>query len=262
MSNIKNNLHLVLNAKGGIGKSTCSITLQTFLQDKLGSENVLGIDTDPNNNTLSSTTLNTIFLNIMPDGDKVDLKKFDDLTMFLYDNPKTQGKDIVLDCGSSTFQPLFNYLQENETIEMILNQKYNVYIHIPVTLDSPMEEDTLNGMAQIIEAFKDSSCQFIIWSNHYFSSSNNADIEKSSQYIEYKEKIFAVILMKKRDELFLADYSSMAKKFQTFLDIDNDPSYDITSKIRLSKMQKEFWDVLSIVIPIDRKTDAKKESKK
>ena len=44
------NLHFVLNAKGGIGKSFISSLLCQYLLFK--NESILAIDTDPNNTTL------------------------------------------------------------------------------------------------------------------------------------------------------------------------------------------------------------------
>jgi len=46
----KQNLHIVINAKGGVGKSFISALLLEYLTEK---SNAIGIDTDPNNHSLS-----------------------------------------------------------------------------------------------------------------------------------------------------------------------------------------------------------------
>jgi len=253
----KQNLHFVMNAKGGVGKSTCSIILQSFLEEK---SKVLGIDTDPNNSTLSSVeSLDVTFLNIMPNGDTIDVQKFDDLIIFLLENEKTKNTDIVADIGASTFGPLFNYLVENDTFNLILNEKYNIFIHIPIAISSGAEIDTLNGLEQMIDAFK-GTCTFVVWSNEFFSSTGGKNIEELPLYIKHKENIFAVILMRKRDVLFSSAFEKMAKNSHTFKDIPMDTSYNILEKSRLQKIKNDYWSILDLIIPtaVSKKAEDKK----
>jgi WD40 repeat protein len=254
---LKQNLHIVINAKGGVGKSFISALLLEYLAEK---SNAIGIDTDPNNHSLSDIeSLPVTFLNIMPDGDIVDIKKFDDLVMFLLENKKTNEVDVVCDIGAATMQPLYTYLIENDTFELILSQKYNIFLHVPVAVGSEAEADTLLGLENMITAFKD-TCTYVVWSNEFFSSSGGNNIEELPQYVKYKEKIFAVVLMKKRDVLFASAIEKMKKAKTTFANVPMDTSFNILEKSRLTKVRNDYWDILDVIIPtaVSKKEEDKK----
>jgi len=101
----KQNLHISLNGKGGVGKSYISALLMQYIQDKNG--NINGIDTDPSNRTLADIkSLDVMSLELMQDN-QISVAKFDDLTMYLLE---LKDKDVVIDVGATTFLPLVNYL--------------------------------------------------------------------------------------------------------------------------------------------------------
>jgi len=254
----KQNLHIVMNAKGGVGKSFISALLLEYLSEN---NNAIGIDTDPNNHSLSDIeSLDVTFLNIMPEGNEVDLKKFDDLTMYLLENEKTKNKDVVVDIGATTFTPFFQYVNESSIFE-ILNQTYNIFVSIPVAVGSEAEADCLVGLENMITAFKD-TCTFVVWSNEFFSSSGGHSIEELPQYAEYKEKIFAVVLMRKRDVLFSTAIEKMKKAKKIFSDVPMDKSFNLLDTSRLLKVKKDYFEMLSSIIPTGSSTTKKEENKK
>jgi len=255
----KQNLNIVMNAKGGISKSFVSALLLEFLSDK---SKAIGIDTDPNNHSLSDIeSLDVNFLNIMPDGNEVDLKKFDDLTMFLIEDEKIKNRHVVVDIGATTFTPFFQYVNESGIFE-ILNQSYNIFVHIPVAGGEAMK-DTLNGMDQMIEAFGD-SCSYIVWANEHFGDLKDAEgnsFEELPQYTKHKEKIFGLVYMRKRDVLFSAAIEKMKKSKKIFADVNMDTSFNLLDKSRLHRVKKEYWEILDVIIPTGSHTNKKEEDK-
>lgn len=186
---MKQNLHIVMQAKGGVGKSFVSALLLEYLTDKTKGQ-AIGIDTDPNNHSLSDIeSLDVTYLNIMPEGNEVDIKKFDDLTMYLLESERTKGEDVVVDIGATTFTPYFQYVNESGIFE-ILGSTYNIFVHIPVVGAEAMP-DTLNGMDQMIAAFED-SCSYVVWANEHFGElrdNQGNSFEEIEQYTKHKEKI-------------------------------------------------------------------------
>lgn len=246
---MKQNLHIVMQAKGGVGKSFISTLLLEFLTDKSKGQ-AIGIDTDPNNHTLSDIeSLDVTFLNIMPDGQEVDIKKFDDLTMFLLEDEKTKGKDIVIDIGATTFTPYFQYVNETGIFE-ILGSTYNVFVHIPIA-GGQSQDDCLNGMDQMIAAFGD-SCSYNAWANQHFGElrdDQGNSFEEIEQYTKHKEKIFGLVYMRKRGVLFSNAIEKMKKAKKIFADVNMDPSFNLLDKSRLHRVKTEYWDILDVIIP-------------
>jgi len=123
----KQNLNIILQGKGGCGKSYISALLMQYIQDKHG--NLVGVDTDPSNRTLADIkSLDVMSLELMQDN-QISVSKFDDLTMYLLG---LKDKDVVMDVGATTFLPLVNYLLESDIINLILSNQYNITLHIPV----------------------------------------------------------------------------------------------------------------------------------
>ena len=198
----------------------------------------------------------------MPNGNEIDLKKFDSLTMYLLESEKTKNKDVVVDIGATTFTPFFQYVNESGIFE-ILNQTYNIFVHIPVAGGQSMA-DTLSGMDQMIEAFGD-SCSYIVWANEHFGDLKDAEgnsFEELPQYTKHKEKIFGLVYMRKRDVLFSAVIEKLKTSKKIFADVNMDPSFNLLDKSRLHRMKKAYWELLSLIIPTGSSTSKKEEDKK
>ncbi len=241
----KQNLHIVMQAKGGVGKSFISALLLEYLSDK---SKATGIDTDFNNPSLSMhESLDVTYLNIMPNGDTVDIRKFDDLVMFMFENEKVKGKDCVWDIGAGTMTPLFAYINANDTFSL-LGEHFNITVHIPVAIASESEADCLVGLENMLTSFKD-KCTYMVWSNEFFASTGGHSIEDLDAYKKHRSKIFSVVNMSKRDVLFESALAKMKKRKQIFADVNMDPEYNILEKSRLHKIKTDYWDMLDIVIP-------------
>jgi hypothetical protein len=251
----KQRVHWVMQGKGGVGKSRVAATLLEFLTERNNS-NALGLDTDPNNRSLSDIkNLDVVFLNIMPDSDTVDIAKFDTLLMFMMENGKAKGKDLVIDVGATTYQPLYSYLIKNDVFNLLSDFEH--YVHIPVAIGTEAEADCLLQLDSMLNAFGDTPT-YIVWENQFFSTQQDHDIEKLEAYQKNKEKIFAVIKMTKRDVLFESALEKMTKNKHIFGDVNMDPVYNILEKSRLQKIKQDYWSMLDIVIPTQNN---KKEGK-
>src|SRR5215470_7018575 len=93
-------VHLLLQGKGGVGKSLVAAILVQYLLAR--GETVNPIDTDPVNQTLSQyEDLSVQPLQLMRDG-SVDQRKFD----VLLERLLTESGMFVIDSGAATFIPL------------------------------------------------------------------------------------------------------------------------------------------------------------
>ena len=251
----KPRVHWVMQGKGGVGKSRVAATLLEFLTERNNS-NALGLDTDPNNRSLSDIkNLDVVFLNIMPDSDTVDIAKFDDLLMFMMQNERAKGKDLAIDVGATTYQPLYSYLIKNDVFNLLSDFEH--FVHIPIAIGAEAEADCILQLDSMLNTFGDTPT-YVVWENHFFTTKTDHDIEKLEAYQKNKEKIFAVVKMTKRDILFESALEKMTKNKQIFADVNMDPEYNILEKSRLHKIKTDYWDMLDIVIPTQ---STKKEDK-
>ena len=240
----KQNLHISLNGKGGVGKSYISALLMQYIQDKKGS--IVGVDTDANNRTLADIkSLDVMSLELMQDN-QISVAKFDDLTMYLLE---LKDKDVVMDAGATTFLPLVNYLLESDIINLILSNQYNIVLHIPVVGGEAMS-DTLNGLEQLIEAFK-GSCTYIVWANEHFGKLTDKDgkhFEEMEAYTKNKKHIHGLVYLPKNPELITLAIEKMKKSKATFDDILKDASFNILDKSRIGIVKKDIWGKLDLVL--------------
>ena len=98
-------IHMVLQGKGGVGKSMIAATIAQYKAGK--GQKPLCIDTDPVNATFEGyKALNVRRLNIM-DGDEINTRNFDALVEMI---ASAEG-DVIIDNGASSFVPLSHYLR-------------------------------------------------------------------------------------------------------------------------------------------------------
>src|SRR4030088_3002508 len=113
-------VRLVLQGKGGVGKSFVSAILAQYFRTK--STLVHCLDTDPVNATFAQyRVLEAEHLKVLRRG-TVNEKQFDAL-----DKKLCQGDGVfILDTGATTFVPLWNYILENEILAFFRAHGRNV----------------------------------------------------------------------------------------------------------------------------------------
>lgn len=101
-------IHMVLQGKGGVGKSMITATLAQYKAAK--GQKPLCVDTDPVNATFEEyKALNVRRLHIM-DGDEINTRHFDALVELI----APAENDVIIDNGASSFVPLSHYLISNQ----------------------------------------------------------------------------------------------------------------------------------------------------
>src|SRR5688572_15894020 len=97
-------VHLVLQGKGGVGKSFVASILAQYFRER--NKKVKCVDTDPVNQTFAQyRDLGVQRLDLLVDG-AIDQRAFDGLVEQLL----TEDGLFVVDNGASTFIPMWNYM--------------------------------------------------------------------------------------------------------------------------------------------------------
>lgn len=152
-------VHVVLQGKGGVGKSFVSAVLAQYFRTKSASVHCL--DTDPVNATFAQyRALEAEHLKVLRRG-MVNEKQFDVLV-----EKVCHGDGVyIVDTGATTFAPLWNYILENEILAFFRAHCRNVFVHSVVTGGQAMS-DTLNGLERLAQTTSEKNV--IVWLNEYF----------------------------------------------------------------------------------------------
>jgi len=120
-------IHLILQGKGGVGKSFIAATLAQYKASK--GQSPLCIDTDPVNATFHGyKALKVHKLQIM-DGDEIKSRTFDTLVELV----ATSKNDVIIDNGASSFVPLSHYLISNQVPALLQDMGHELVVHTIIT---------------------------------------------------------------------------------------------------------------------------------
>ncbi len=160
-------IHILLQGKGGVGKSLISAILSQYLLSK--GQDVRGIDADPVNQTLSEYRgLAVSCLNLLKEG-SVDQREFD----LLMERFLTESGTFVVDTGASTFIPLWHYILENHALDYLRERGKRVFVHSVITGGQSLN-DTLAGFEQLAETTREKN--IVVWLNEYFGNHGEAAV--------------------------------------------------------------------------------------
>jgi hypothetical protein len=234
-------IHMILQGKGGVGKSFIASTLAQY---KISAgQKPLCIDTDPVNSTFHGfKALNVKLLKIM-DGDEINSRNFDELV----EQIATSKNDIIIDNGASSFVPLSHYLISNDVPALLLQMGHEMILHTVIT-GSQALLDTVNGFALLASQFP-SEALFVVWLNPYWGpiEHEGKNFEQLKAYTTYKERISAIIKIPLwKAETFGRDISDMLQERLTFADAIASPINTIMTRQRLTIAQKQLYEQMDI----------------
>lgn len=232
-------IHMVLQGKGGVGKSFVSAIIAQYKMEK--GQTPLCIDTDPVNQTFTGyTALNVRKLDIM-DGDEINPRHFDMLIEWI----ASSKDDIVIDNGASTFVPLAHYLISNEVPELLASMGHQLIIHTVVTGGQALL-DTISGFSQLASQFPQPSL-FVVWLNSYWGAIEyeGRAFEQLKAYKENKDRVSAIInIPQMKEETFGRDLSDMLQERRTFAVAIDDPALTIMTRQRLKIFKNQLFNQL------------------
>jgi hypothetical protein len=229
-------IHLSLQGKGGVGKSLIASILAQYFRQK--GHDVQCIDTDPVNQTLAQyRALRAHHLELLQDG-QVDQRRFD----VLLERILTEEAVFVVDSGASTFIPLWNYLLENDVMQVLRQAHKRLYVHTVVTGGQALL-DTLKGFRSLAESTSDRNV--IVWINEYFGRVEYAGktFEHMQAYELSKDKVFgSVQITKRNNDTFGRDVHDVITSKLTFEEAIRDGAFSLMAKQRLRVVQRDLFE--------------------
>lgn len=232
-------IHLVLQGKGGVGKSVIASLIAQYKMSK--KQTPLCIDTDPVNATFEGyKSLNVRRLNILEE-DEINTRNFDALIELIV----ASKDDVIIDNGASSFVPLSHYLISNEVPVLLQEMGHEMVVHT-VIAGSQSLLDTINGFSQLISQFPVESL-FIVWLNPYWGTIEfqGKKFEHMKAYINNKDRVTAIINMPKlKEETYGRDFAEMLENRKTFAEALEDSSLSIMTRQRLKIVRGQMFGLL------------------
>jgi len=204
---MKNTVHFVLQAKGGIGKSFVSTLLAQHLLAETGA--VRCFDTDQENTTFTHYgALKVHHLAVTNASRLIDPKKFDGLMETLL----TEEGNFVIDTGANTFSNFLAYMVENEVFPMLADAGKTTYVHTIVGGGDTLA-DTANGFHAIAQ--KVEGTRVVLWFNEHFGDIKTAEGKPFTETQAYRQcvgKIVGTVTLYRRNA---ATYGEDIRKLNT-----------------------------------------------
>ncbi|OQW55395.1 MAG: conjugal transfer protein TraL [Proteobacteria bacterium HN_bin10] len=235
-------IHLILQGKGGVGKSMIAAFIAQY---KLGKGKLpLCLDTDPVNASFEAyKSLKVSRLSILQH-EEIDPRRFDQLI----EQIAKSKTDVIIDNGASSFVPLSAYVLSNHVPTLLRDMGHQLIVHTVVTGGQALL-DTLTGMTQLIRQFP-AEVPFVVWLNPYWGpiELEGKSFEQMKAYREHKDRISAIIpLPDLKKETFGRDLSDMLQAHLTFDEAIASPSLTIMARQRLSIIKKQLFEQFSAV---------------
>jgi len=239
-------IHMVLQGKGGCGKSYISSIIAQYIMYKY---NIIPncIDTDPVNSTFSGyKSLNVSTIHLL-ENDEINTRNLDKLIELI---SETQI-DVVVDNGAATFVPLAHYIITNQIADLLESFGHKLIVHTVVTGGQALM-DTINGFAQLIRQFPE-NIDFVVWLNEYWGKveAQSKRFEEMKIYKESKDRISSIIRIPAvKAETFGEDISEMLKNKKTFDESINDENLSIMNRQRLKIYKSSLFANINLVADI------------
>ena len=240
-------IHLVLQGKGGVGKSFVATVLAEYFQGKF--TDLRCFDTDPVNPTFSSyKAFDAKRIPLVIDG-KVNEPAFDNLLLELME----PGVSAVVDSGSTTFVALMRYLHRQDAFKNLAQFKKQVVVHSIVVGGDAMAE-TAAGFGRVFDSTPEST-RIVLWLNQYRApvALGGVPFVESDGFKKMEHRVYAVIDMPESwGDLFDRDIQEMRQLRMSFEEAIRgdarpglDEPFNILQRQRFTLIQRDYFDKLS-----------------
>jgi hypothetical protein len=233
-------IHLILQGKGGVGKSIVASWLAEFLVSRR--QPVRCFDGDPVNRSLCKIkALNAEKLDLLNDEGVVQRARYDALIQrFL-----TEDAVFLVDSGATAFLPFWTFIVESDVFGTLRTAGRRVYIHIPIS-GGEMLNDTLLGFQTLAETAAEKS--LVVWINEHFGEieREGKTFDQMQVFLDNREKVLTSIGIPQRSpDLYGDDIRHMRERRLTFEEVVTDPDFNIVEKWRLNRVRRELFEQLA-----------------
>ena len=229
-------VHLILQGKGGVGKSVVASWLAEFLMKR--GQRVRCIDGDPVNRSFGEyKAFSAEKLDLLNADGVLDRTRYDGLVeRFL-----AEDAVFVLDSGATAFLPFWSYLVESDLIGMLRAAGRTVYVHVPIG-GGEMLNDTLLGFKTLAESATDRN--LVVWLNEYFGpvARDGKTFNQMQVYLDHQDKVLTAVGIPQRSpDTFGQTIRRMREKKLAFEEAIISADFYLVDKSRLFRVKTELF---------------------
>jgi hypothetical protein len=232
-------IHLVLQGKGGIGKSVVASWLAEYLMER--GKQVHCVDGDPVNRSLAQyKSLNVEKLDLVNEEGVIVRTRYD----ALLERFATESGAFVVDSGATAFLPLWSYIVETEVIRVLNDLGRKVYVHCVVS-GGEMLSDSLLGFDTLAGSTPDRNV--VVWINEYFGSvaRDGKTFDQMAVFHRHADKVVGSVGIPQRSpDTFGASVLLMREKKLTFNEAIKCDSFLLAQKSRLHIIRRDLYEQL------------------
>ena len=232
-------IHMILQGKGGVGKSVIAALLAQYKASK--GHKPLCIDTDPVNATFYGYGALGVRQVTLMEGEEINPRYFDTLVELM----ARSEQDVIVDNGASSFIPMTHYLISNGVPTLLAGMGHELVLHTVVTGGQALL-DTVNGFRQLSSQFP-AEASFVVWLNPYWGpiEHEGTPFEELKVYIERRSRVAAIVHMPAlKEETFGRDLSDMLRARLTFDEALAAASLTIMTRQRLKIVKAQLFGQL------------------
>ena len=237
-------VHVMLQGKGGAGKSYVAITLAQWLRTR--GSTVGCYDADPVNHTFGQyQSLDVRKVDLMVEN-TVNQQRFDAMVQQIC----TEDGSAVVDTGASSFAPFTAYLLENEIPDLFASAGRQMVAHVLVSGGPPLTA-TLNGLDLLLR-YLPRSVPIVLWINEFFGAAeiNGKHFTDGDYYRRHEHRFRSVIRLPHRNrDTFGATINTMLTRSLTFDEAIQDAGFDLVAKQRLAMTRRDSYQLLDAALP-------------
>ena len=241
--NLPHTAHVVLQGKGGVGKSYIASLIAQYLrdQDRLDS----CFDTDPVNGSFQSIGSLQVRPVALLEDDAIHVKGIDMLIEAII----AAKKDVVVDNGAASFLPLSRYLIDNDIPAFLKGHGVKMTVHSVVT-GGANGLDTLAGLDALIPNFTPAA-QLVVWVNEFLGPVrfSGIDFEETPVFEQNRSKIHGLVYLRKLDPvMFAPNLADMLNRKMTFAEAATSDQFVLMEKSRLFRIKTGIWSQLAEIV--------------
>lgn len=236
-------VHMMLQAKGGVGKSTCVALLAQYLRDHLDRP-ALCLDTDPSNKTFTAwRSLGVKHIDIAVAGD-LEKSRFD----LVIGEIAASDRDVVIDNGASGFIPITSYMAANDLGLVLEGMERELILHT-VVVGGEAHQDTMDGLRFVAGTFKDAPV--VAWLNPMNGPIDRPAFDKELEKAGLSDRVTVIELPNfggPQATTFGRDFDAVLQAKQTFKEGRAARRSEIMVAHRLGMMGARIFGLLDDVL--------------
>lgn len=236
-------VHIVLQGKGGVGKTYASTLLAQYHREN--GRPVACYDTDPVNNSFAAfKALNARVVQVLK-GRALNVAPIDQLMNDVITSPDSS----VIDNGAASFVPFSDYLLKSNIPDLALAKGCRLVVHV-VLAGGPNMHDTMKGFVSILDNYP-ASVALVVWINEFFGpvEIEGKPVESLPIFETNKDRIIGTVYLRRLDpELEGFSLQKMLTDHGTFAEALADPNLDIVGQSRLMGVRRDIFDQLAAVV--------------